>query len=279
MEPFKLTEAAWPSQAIQLRVGNRAGAPLFLFPGVLGDFDELSELVKSLRDGRSIFGLRLDCLSKSSAAFGTIAEMANEAVSTIRAIQPTGPLHLVGFSFGGLVAFATAQVLKEGGNEVGLLALIATPISQRYWPLPMLLRSIAKRTIRHLVIITQLPAKSAIRLLKFRSARLARQFGKWLFPNIGREQGAPSNIQGPRHLGEVAMEQFRPGFYPGTLTYLEGVHDLQYDSRPWRGHAAVLRTYTFPTDHMGLILDPTALHLVTGRLDSALSSFDTGAAK
>ena len=42
-----------------------------------------------------------------------------QAVAEIRAIQPTGPHHLAGYSFGGLVAFAASQLLSQAGYEVG----------------------------------------------------------------------------------------------------------------------------------------------------------------
>jgi thioesterase domain-containing protein len=79
-----------------------------------------------------------------------------QAVAEIRAIQPTGPHHLAGYSFGGLVAFAASQLLSQAGYEVGLLALIGTPIAQRYWPLSLFLTSLAMRTRRQLGILAQL---------------------------------------------------------------------------------------------------------------------------
>jgi thioesterase domain-containing protein len=262
-------------KAVQLRAGDRT-APLFLFPGVDSDPDELRNLAGSFRNGRAVFGLRMDCLAKDGASIATVAEMASQAVKTIRAIQPTGPYHLVGYSFGGLVAFAVAQLLYEGKNEVGLLALMGTPISQRYWPLPTLLRSIAKRTMRHLGIIARLPPETAMPLLVQRAARLALLFGERLVLNFLLKQRAPSSAVRRRHLsGRIAMELYRPGFYPGTLTFLKSGHDQEFFcdfSRLWRRHAAVLETYTFPTDHLGLVSDPNVLSLVAERLDGCLSA-------
>lgn len=56
--------------------------------------------------------------------------MADGYVAEIRAVQPHGPYHLLGWSFGGLVAHAVAARLEELGEEVALLALLDS------YPLP-----------------------------------------------------------------------------------------------------------------------------------------------
>ncbi|GCB44690.1 polyketide synthase [Streptomyces sp. NL15-2K] len=55
---------------------------------------------------------------------GSIEEMAADYVAEIRAVQPEGPYHLLGWSFGGLVAHAMATQLQEQGERVGRLILL-----------------------------------------------------------------------------------------------------------------------------------------------------------
>ncbi len=50
--------------------------------------------------------------------------MAAHYVQPIRHVQPTGPYHLLGWSFGGLVAHAIATRLQNAGEQVDLLALL-----------------------------------------------------------------------------------------------------------------------------------------------------------
>lgn len=54
----------------------------------------------------------------------TVPDLARAYVELIATIQPHGPYHLAGFSFGGLVAFEVAQQFRARGEQVGLLALI-----------------------------------------------------------------------------------------------------------------------------------------------------------
>ena len=54
----------------------------------------------------------------------TLEEMAADYVSSVRQVQPKGPYHLLGWSFGGLVAYAMATQLQDAGEAVSLLALL-----------------------------------------------------------------------------------------------------------------------------------------------------------
>ena len=56
----------------------------------------------------------------------TVEDAAAFYIEEIREIQPHGPYHLGGTCFGGLVAFEMACMLRDQGEEVGLLALIDT---------------------------------------------------------------------------------------------------------------------------------------------------------
>jgi nonribosomal peptide synthetase DhbF len=63
-------------------------------------------------------------LSKPDILPGNMEEMAADYVDAIRKVRPTGPYHLLGWSMGGLVAYAMATHLRSLGQEVGILALL-----------------------------------------------------------------------------------------------------------------------------------------------------------
>ncbi|KAG0196525.1 hypothetical protein BGX28_010028 [Mortierella sp. GBA30] len=56
----------------------------------------------------------------------TLEEMVVDYIDQIRSIQPHGPYHLLGYSFGGLVAHTMASYLEEQGERVALVALMDT---------------------------------------------------------------------------------------------------------------------------------------------------------
>jgi thioesterase domain-containing protein/acyl carrier protein len=76
-------------------------------------------------------------LQSVGQAYASVADMAADYVRRIREIQPTGPYHLLGASFGGLVAHEMAAQLQELGQPVALLALLDSyPFPEPWRDLP-----------------------------------------------------------------------------------------------------------------------------------------------
>ncbi|MFE3029459.1 condensation domain-containing protein, partial [Nocardia tengchongensis] len=81
-------------------------------------------LADALRPGRPIYGLQAPDLSGHEPPAGSIEEFADRYIREIRRVQPTGPYHLLGWSFGGLIAHAIATKLRQDGDAVGTVALL-----------------------------------------------------------------------------------------------------------------------------------------------------------
>ncbi|TQM25342.1 non-ribosomal peptide synthetase [Nocardia bhagyanarayanae] len=79
---------------------------------------------EALAPGRPIYGLQAPDLSGREPSVRSIEEFAERYVREIRAVQPEGPYHLLGWSFGGLIAHAMATRLEQEGAPVGVLALL-----------------------------------------------------------------------------------------------------------------------------------------------------------
>lgn len=101
-----------------LPIREGTGEPLFcLAPGTGSSLCYTG--LRTLLPGESpIYGLQF------SNTATTIGEVAGAYARRIREVQPVGPYHLLGWSFGGLAAQATACLLAESGHEVGLLAIL-----------------------------------------------------------------------------------------------------------------------------------------------------------
>ncbi|WFB09234.1 amino acid adenylation domain-containing protein [Streptomyces sp. LX-29] len=84
-----------------------------------------AKLLRHLGPEQPVYTLQARALSSPEAVPpASVAEMAEDYVAQLRAVRPDGPYHLLGWSFGGLVAHAMATQLQEGGAEVGLLAVL-----------------------------------------------------------------------------------------------------------------------------------------------------------
>lgn len=71
-----------------------------------------------------VYGLQARGVNGSRELPGTLAQMTEDYLTRIREIQPEGPYHLLGWSFGGTVAQALAARLREEGEDVRLLAVL-----------------------------------------------------------------------------------------------------------------------------------------------------------
>ncbi|MBV9141208.1 MAG: SDR family oxidoreductase [Pseudonocardiales bacterium] len=99
-------------------------APLFCVHPGAGVSWPYAALLGGLHVDRPLYGLQARGLHAGQAVAVSVAEMAADYLRQIRAMRPHGPYHLLGWSFGGLVAHAMATQLRAEGQRVGLLALL-----------------------------------------------------------------------------------------------------------------------------------------------------------
>jgi pristinamycin I synthase-3/4 len=98
--------------------------PLFcLHPGA-GIGWEYFGLLRHLDPRQPVHAVQARGLTDPTAMPGSVREMADDYLEVIRGVQPHGPYHLLGWSFGAVVAHAMAARLRSLGEDVGLLALL-----------------------------------------------------------------------------------------------------------------------------------------------------------
>jgi amino acid adenylation domain-containing protein len=110
--------------------------PLFCVAPAAGLALSYTGLLPSVPD-RPVYGLQL-----ADEGATSVADLAADLVRRVREIQPLGPYHLLGTSFGGLVAHEMAVRLQERGEPVALLALLDSyPFPAAWRDLPTLSES------------------------------------------------------------------------------------------------------------------------------------------
>lgn len=110
-----------------------SGPPLFCVHPGSGLGGAYAGLLRHLGPSRPVHALQARGLSApTEAAPASVEEMAADYVRRIRTVRPSGPYHLLGWSFGGLVAHAMATRLQSEGEGVGVLAVLdAYPDNRR----------------------------------------------------------------------------------------------------------------------------------------------------
>jgi thioesterase domain-containing protein/SAM-dependent methyltransferase len=118
-----------PGSALEVLLPLRSRGdhpPVFCVHPVLGISWVYSGLLRHLPPGNPVYGLQARGLAGPDQRPSSVEEMVADYVDQIRAVQASGPYHLLGWSFGGTVAHAIATRLQEDGGEIGLLAILDT---------------------------------------------------------------------------------------------------------------------------------------------------------
>ncbi|QYF93465.1 amino acid adenylation domain-containing protein [Massilia sp. PAMC28688] len=107
------------------------GTPLFALPGAGGNVLSFAALARGLEQlareagqaPQPIYALHDPGLDGGAPA-RSVEQAAALALQAVRARQPQGPYYLLGHSYGGAVAYETARLLLEQGQQVASLVLL-----------------------------------------------------------------------------------------------------------------------------------------------------------
>ncbi|MGP4021368.1 amino acid adenylation domain-containing protein [Saccharopolyspora sp. 5N708] len=98
--------------------------PLFCVHPAAGLAWPFSGLLGHIDAERPIYGIQSRGLAEPKPVAASLSEMAAEYLAHIRQVQPHGPYHFLGWSFGGVVAHEMSTHLQAQGEEVRLLCML-----------------------------------------------------------------------------------------------------------------------------------------------------------
>ncbi|MGN7964294.1 alpha/beta fold hydrolase, partial [Brucella sp. 22210] len=107
-----------------LQTGNGKADPIICFPGAGDNVTGFVALTHALGSGWTIHGMQPRGLDGILVPHSTVEAAAEAYVQTIAGLRLERPVHLVGHSFGGWVAFEVTQRLKALNQSVASLTLI-----------------------------------------------------------------------------------------------------------------------------------------------------------
>ncbi|WP_234365834.1 amino acid adenylation domain-containing protein [Streptomyces albireticuli] len=205
---------------VPFRTGGPA-APVFCAPPLSGISWLYAGLLRHIDRDHPVYGIQAEGPGGVSDLPGSVEAMAERYVDLMRSVRPRGPYHLVGWSFGGLVAYAMAVRLHELGEPAGSLCLVDTAADAAAAPE----EPIDDQRV-HRVLLTAAgldDARWAATDLDFAtvSALLRREgsvFARFTEDEIRRV------VAVSRHHDKLARA-YRPPRYPGDATYIEATGD------------------------------------------------------
>jgi thioesterase domain-containing protein len=120
----KLSEQSY-SSLFRLQSGrNKTETPIFCVPGAGDNVTSFLELATCLDKPGPIYGLQPRGLDGLLVPHSTVSAASEFYLRAIEEIHPKGPIHLLGHSFGGWVAFDMAQRLFDTGRHVATLVML-----------------------------------------------------------------------------------------------------------------------------------------------------------
>ncbi len=152
---------------------NGSNRPLFCIHPIGGNVLEYYPLADYLGDEQPIYGLQSLGLDGKQPPLDCVKAMASHYIKELLAVQPQGPYAILGYSFGGLVAYEIAQQLTAIGQEIALLAILDLKSPN----LPKARPSFAKSVRIHFKNLGQLPDREKIKYIRDRiDYRLTNKF-------------------------------------------------------------------------------------------------------
>jgi thioesterase domain-containing protein len=98
--------------------------PIFCLHTVFPEVLCYEEIARHWDPDQPVYGIRDLRLDAPENAHESVEELASRYVEAIRAVQPQGPYRLLGWSFGGVIAYEIARQFRRDDREVSLLALV-----------------------------------------------------------------------------------------------------------------------------------------------------------
>jgi amino acid adenylation domain-containing protein/non-ribosomal peptide synthase protein (TIGR01720 family) len=122
---------------VTLRAGVPGVLPLLCVHPHGGTAFCYAPLAAHLPPSLPVLGLQAAGLDEGEAPAASVAAMAADYIAAVREVQPTGPYRLLGYSFGGLVAYEMGRQLLADGERVSFLGLLDAPLLKGKADLPL----------------------------------------------------------------------------------------------------------------------------------------------
>ncbi|MFE8950700.1 alpha/beta fold hydrolase, partial [Streptomyces sp. NPDC007856] len=215
----RLDESCWQADSsVLLPFRSRGGhAPFFCVHDVHGLGWEYTYLAQCMPAEYPVYGLQARGFDGATELPRSVTEMATDYVTKIRTVQPSGPYHLLGWSFGGIVAQEMAVQLQAAGEQVAALVILdsipSTPRRVGGLPLkgPLEISEIASAAAREAEIFGASPesASETYRQVLRNNIRLLMEHepskveGEVLFVSSRETNGSGPELWSPYVSGQI----------------------------------------------------------------------------
>ncbi|MFI6367083.1 amino acid adenylation domain-containing protein [Nocardia sp. NPDC050630] len=241
--------------------------PLFCIHPAVGLSWCYRTLDRYLHDGRPIYGIQAPQVGGEVPGPTSIEEMAERYFAEIRAVQPHGPYHLLGWSLGGAIAHTIAVEMRAAGEQVALLALLDAEVGGV--DVSTLSAVTAGELISNLGPVLGVDFVSADATAEEAADLIERHLGV----DLGVDAARIERLTDAYNLAIRAAGEWRPAVLDSDMLYFTATRDRRSDAEGHEGWAQVVRgqisTFDIDATHLAMT-EPGAIAQIARILNARL---------
>ena len=241
---------------------NGTRAPLFILHGVGGNVVNFYGLAQRMGNMQPVYGVQSQALLANQPALLHLKDMAAHYLAEIRKLQPHGPYHLLGYSFGGTVALEMAHQLRGAGEEVAMLGMIDSK-SKDYQETLDRMRTVQEKINGRM---TRFKGNTDALSLRERAAYIfekvntrAIRFACMAAARLHFKQ-VPAFMRSAYDINYVAVQNYKPRPYDGKLVLFRATDQNNPDAPHDLGWGGIfsqpVEIHDLPGDHERIFLEP-----------------------
>ena len=250
--------------------------PIFMLHGVGGNILNFIGLAGRMDEDQPVYALQAQALLTGQPALLRLEDMAAFYLREIRSVQPQGPYHLLGYSFGGTLAVEMARQLREHGEHVALLAMLdaRTLAYEQAFQRSMSANTAMKHSMARFVGNTRtLTLRERFEYMRGKLLTRAVRYLCLAMVRLGCRT-LPAFLKAAWDINLVAFHRYKPQVNPGRLVlfraryqdFAAGPSDLGWASFFPEG----IDLYEVDSDHERIFLEP-ALQTLVNQITHALA--------
>jgi thioesterase domain-containing protein len=236
--------------------------PLYIVHGAGGNVVNFYGLSTRIGTDQPVYGVQAQALEANQPALYRMEELAAHYLKEIRRVQPQGPYHILGYSFGGTVVLEMAQQLHAVGETVGLLGMLDGRASKyvegRPGASPVAKSSQHGRLVSYFMRHLSHDSAKAwreffIQDLKDRKARYLTALAAKTFSRI------PASLKDTYEINSFAQRNYQKKPFPGRLTLFRASKQEE-GIPPDNGWGPIfvqgVEIHEIPGDHWQILSEP-----------------------
>ncbi|HEX3966891.1 MAG TPA: condensation domain-containing protein [Edaphobacter sp.] len=270
-----------PNTATSLVPIQPVGAkpPLYIVHGAGGNVVNFYSLTTRIGADRPVYGVQAQALEANQPALYRMEDLAAHYLSEIRRVQPRGPYHLLGYSFGGTVVLEMAHQLHKAGETIGLLGMLDTRASnfvQERDSTPSAGKSAPRSRIAGYFRrnLDQNGGKAKLDFflndLKERRSRYVTALAAKMFSKI------PASWKDTYEINSLAQRNYRKTPFPGRLTLFRASKQeegIPSDNGWGPIFSGGIEVHEIPGDHWEVLSEP-GIDVLAKSIGKSLSRFE-----